>query len=100
MSEILLKTKTSLILQIVVLVIAFGESSLSNAGPFRHLKRSKPAMVRQRGDYKSSHYDRVREWNRYYPKYYGGFHARHFDTLGIPTGDIGLRGNGIYMMPW
>ncbi len=37
---------------------------------------------------------------RIYPKYYGGFHARYFDTLGIPSGDIGLRGNGIYPTPW
>ena len=35
-----------------------------------------------------------------YPKYYGGFHYRHLDNIGIPNGDIGLRGNGIYMSPW
>jgi len=35
-----------------------------------------------------------------YPKYYGGFHARHFDNIGIPPGDVGLRGNGIYLPPW
>ena len=35
-----------------------------------------------------------------YPKYYGGFHYRHLDNIGIPHGDIGLRGNGLYMSPW
>ncbi len=35
-----------------------------------------------------------------YPKYYGSFHYRHLDNIGIPTGDIGLRGNGLYMSPW
>ena len=36
----------------------------------------------------------------YYPKYYGGFHARFFDNYGVPTGDVGVRGNGIYWTPW
>lgn len=35
-----------------------------------------------------------------YPKYYGGFHARALQNIGIPTGDIGIRGNGIYANPW
>ncbi|MDA1054195.1 MAG: hypothetical protein O3C40_27425 [Planctomycetota bacterium] len=35
-----------------------------------------------------------------YPKYYGSFHYRHLDNIGIPSGDIGIRGNGIYMSPW
>ena len=35
-----------------------------------------------------------------YPKYQGGFHARALQNIGIPTGDIGLRGNGIYANPW
>ncbi len=35
-----------------------------------------------------------------YPKYYGSFHYRHLDNIGIPHGDIGFRGNGIYMSPW
>jgi hypothetical protein len=35
-----------------------------------------------------------------YPQYYGGFHARALQNIGIPTGDIGIRGNGIYANPW
>lgn len=35
-----------------------------------------------------------------YPKYFGGFHSSHYYDLGIPNGDKGLRGNGIYWTPW
>jgi hypothetical protein len=35
-----------------------------------------------------------------YPKYYGGFHYRALDNVGIPNGDIGLRGNGFTASPW
>jgi hypothetical protein len=29
-----------------------------------------------------------------YPQYYGGIHAHQLQSIGIPSGDIGLRGNG------
>ncbi len=35
-----------------------------------------------------------------FPKYYGGFHSSHFTDVGLPTGDQGFRGNGIYWAPW
>ena len=35
-----------------------------------------------------------------YPKYYWGLHAREFQNLGTPHGDIGIRGDGIQMQPW
>lgn len=35
-----------------------------------------------------------------YPKYYGGFHSREMQNIGIPSSDIGLRGNGLYWGPW
>jgi hypothetical protein len=35
-----------------------------------------------------------------YPEYYGGIHARQLQNIGIPTGDIGIRGNGITATPW
>lgn len=28
-------------------------------------------------------------------RYIGGFHQNHFDNLGIPSGDIGIRGNAL-----
>ena len=38
--------------------------------------------------------------NSYYPKFYGGFHASYFQTIGISPGDYGLRGNGFMQIPW
>ena len=38
--------------------------------------------------------------NHYYPKFYGGFHASYFQTIGITPGDYGLRGNGFMQNPW
>jgi hypothetical protein len=35
-----------------------------------------------------------------YPKYNAGFHARYLENVGVPTGDVGLRGNGITWNPW
>lgn len=35
-----------------------------------------------------------------YPKFYGGFHSRELQNIGVPSGDIGLRGNGFSMFPW
>jgi hypothetical protein len=49
---------------------------------------------------------RVHRYNPYdyyralHPKYYGGFHASFLHDYGVPSGDIGLRGNGIYWTPW
>lgn len=35
-----------------------------------------------------------------YPRFIGGFHSSHFRNVGVPSGDIGFRGNGIYWTPW
>ncbi len=35
-----------------------------------------------------------------YPKFIGGFHSSHFTDVGLPTGDKGFRGNGLYWTPW
>ena len=36
-----------------------------------------------------------------YPQYYWGFHARHLQNIGVPTGDIGMGGaNGFTRNPW
>ena len=35
-----------------------------------------------------------------YPQFTGGFHAREMQNLGVPAGDVGLRGNGFSMLPW
>lgn len=33
-------------------------------------------------------------------RYIGGFHQSHFDNIGIPSGDIGLRGNAYQWRTW
>jgi hypothetical protein len=33
-------------------------------------------------------------------RYIGGFHYTHFQNIGIPSGDIGLRGNAYHWRPW
>jgi len=35
-----------------------------------------------------------------YPKYYWGFHAREFQNVGVPHGDIGVLGSGLSRDPW
>jgi hypothetical protein len=35
-----------------------------------------------------------------YPRYEAGFHARYFQDIGIPSGDVGLRGNSMFLNPW
>src|SRR5688500_7552222 len=45
-------------------------------------------------------YPRYQYSKQIYPKYYYGFHARQMQNIGVPTGDVGLRGNGITTQPW
>ena len=35
-----------------------------------------------------------------YPKFYAGFHEHDYSNFGMPTGDVGLRGNGFYLPAW
>jgi hypothetical protein len=70
---------------------------------FENFERSEaPARYHQGGRFQL--YDPRTEpqddaWDRY-PKYIGGFHASEYYNLGVPHGDIGFRGNGIYWAPW
>lgn len=75
-------------------VEAFGPRTWHRRGTNAHIGWQQPA--RQAPSYwETYHY-----MNSHYPKYYGGFHASYFQNMGIPPGDIGLRGNGIFMTPW
>lgn len=60
---------------------------LRRAGP--HTQRAAP-----------SYNETYKQLNERYPKYFGGFHSSYYENMGIPTGDIGLRGNSIYQTPW
>lgn len=33
-------------------------------------------------------------------RYIGGFHQSHFQNIGIPSGDIGIRGNAYNWRTW
>ena len=63
----------------------------------RQMRRHRnPAAPRQQG----SPVPRFPESTEAFPKFIGGFHSSHYTNLGIPTGDLGFRGNGIYWPPW
>lgn len=74
-------------------------SSAAQAGPFnRRAERAGDTYVapsiRSRPPVNNSRASAM------YPKYYGGLHSRELSNIGIPNGDIGLRGNGVTAMPW
>ncbi len=71
----------------VTIVLSAGSAE---AGRGRWLRRP-PVYLTQQG-----------QWAReLYPQYYGGIHARQMQNIGIPNGDIGLRGNGgVTPYPW
>lgn len=54
----------------------------------------------QGSDHAPPGYPRYQYSKQVYPKYYYGFHSRQMQNIGVPTGDIGLRGNGIMYNPW
>ncbi|MFK7765740.1 MAG: hypothetical protein AB8B55_00765 [Mariniblastus sp.] len=43
---------------------------------------------------------RVRNPAEVESRYVGAFHQTYFDNIGLPNGDIGLRGNGINWRGW
>ena len=60
--------------------------------PFREPLPHKRALPAKTKSHRGSVYDFYRQ---FYPRYYGGFHARFLYEYGLPPGDIGIRGN-----PW
>ena len=67
--------------------------------------RSPPDPTPLPGDGTDGHhappgYPRYQYSKQIYPKYYYGFHARQMQNIGVPTGDVGQRGNGITWNPW
>jgi hypothetical protein len=53
-----------------------------------------------RGRGPNRYYQRSAYAQAVYPKYQAGFHSRSLQNVGIPSGDIGLRGNSIFLTPW
>ena len=86
-------------------------ASTSQAGPFRR-GPAKPHGPHPRTPRATAFWHHLRmdprlEYRVYrayandmYPKWNGAIHAREIQNLGVPSGDIGLRGNGITYGAW
>jgi len=83
-------------LAIAATILFASETTASGAG------RRTICPLCKRFSHRSSfrYYNTYRTLNYYYPKYIGGLHSSYFNSLGVPSGDVGLRGNGFYMTPW
>jgi hypothetical protein len=76
----------------VVMVLILLAGTAEAAGRRRVGKENQPVVNKQA---EIGAYGRA-----VYPKYYWGLHAREFQNIGTPHGDIGIRGDGIQMQPW
>jgi hypothetical protein len=90
---------------LAALALVFLIASSANAAGRRGWLRSPADPTPLVGDGQGSErvppgYPRYEYSKAMYPKYYYGFHARYMQNLGVPTGDVGLRGNGIRYNPW
>jgi hypothetical protein len=69
-----------------------GQVNNGNRSPrYRYLKAPR---------FLESRFTRYQSSSEAYPKYIGAFHYSHYSNLGVPSGDLGFRGNGIYWSPW
>lgn len=86
--------KSPLVLVAVVALLMFMPASTLSAAGRRHRTASRPTYSR------SANSPQAQATRAAYPKYYYGFHSRSMQNIGVPTGDIGIRGNGITASPW
>jgi hypothetical protein len=94
--------KQLLLLSVVAATLLLPCESYS-AGRRNRIFRRAPQAASACESRHANHAHRCNPYDYYralYPKYYGGFHARSLENIGIPTGDVGLRANGMYMLPW
>jgi hypothetical protein len=80
---------------VIALAIVLSAASDAQAGERRRIFQGRAAHSRY-----DRHHRPPSDARELYPKYIGGFHARALQNIGVPSGDIGIRGNGIYMNPW
>ena len=64
--------------------------------PAEAIGRRPPAPTRS---VPNRYYQNAANAKAIYPRYYGSTHARQIQNIGIPPGDIGLRGNGVMLTP-
>jgi len=65
--------------------------------PVKAIGRRPPAPNRS---VPNRYYQNAANAKAIYPRYYGSTHARQIQNIGIPPGDIGLRGNGVMPTAW
>ena len=70
-------------------------------GPVAPSPKQQPAFMRRIGPGSYNKQAAIGAYGRaVYPKYYWGFHAREFQNVGVPHGDIGTLGSGLSRDPW
>jgi hypothetical protein len=87
-----------LVVTLLVLVCstASAEGWLPRAASKRVVRPTQPAIhYHGRHDYYYHRHVPPQYWQDWYPKYYGGFHARALQIYAYPSGQWGLRG-----APW
>jgi hypothetical protein len=91
-------------LAVLVIIAAFVLiPPAAQAAGWRRLQARQPHegwVAQQRVDAGELPHARPVDPRAVYPKYQGGFHSRALQNIGVPTGDIGIRGNGFMMNPW
>lgn len=98
-----------LVIALSLTTVAFGLLAVeANAagGPFQRWRaqgRPSPQVTANsaQGGFRAfPSYSRYQSVEDAYPRYIGAFHSRYFNDMGIPSGDVGIRANTLYMLPW
>ena len=93
--------RRSLILAIVLTTLSCADAVAGRPGWFFSRRSSTNHIATQRAWRVAPSYQQTyHSLNARYPKYIGAFHASYFRDIGVPPGDVGLRGNGLYAFPW
>ena len=95
----------AVLFSMILPVVGDTASCEARRGLFRrHRQVAKPAAAHHAPHPKVQHHavPHGYDWRRLNndPRYYGGFHHSYFESIGVPQGDIGPRGNQLYWNPW
>lgn len=86
--------RKSLLILLTLVVLAFASTSFAE----------RPRLLQRVFQYRKSiaptYQQRYQYGNWRYPRYTGAFHYSYFRDMGVPPGDVGFRGNGLYVTPW
>ncbi|MDX1947882.1 MAG: hypothetical protein SFU86_20960 [Pirellulaceae bacterium] len=76
--------------------IAMFVAVLAMLAAASHAEAAGPRRAQQQGHVQPQSYNRYQQqmyWRSWYPKYQAGFHSRHLDNIGVPSGDVGMHGS-------